>query len=254
MLNNRATMAPFNEKQQHFKTAAVSHKGTKRKANEDSYLVDEPMGLWIVADGMGGHAHGKTASQMACNLIKKALVAGHSIPQAVNMAHKSIQTLATSLGAAHGMGTTIIIVSLDAKNRGNVWWLGDSRIYLHTNKELALLTHDHSKVQELLDKELITADEAIKHKEKHIITRALGMPTTKTVELDHKTIKLEDGAKLLLCSDGLSNELNNEQILTALNSKTNLKTQAEELVTQANLCGGRDNITVVLLQNFLTNS
>lgn len=228
-------------------TVGMSHTGKVRSINEDSFIIDQKHGLWIAADGMGGHDNGKTASKMACDLILQNVQQGRAVEQAIYGAHASILECAIRVGAKRGMGTTLVLAKLEGKYL-DVWWVGDSRAYLQAGTTLKQLTHDHSKIQELLDLKLISEEEAKTHPQRHVITRSLGMSSSKQFGADHKRIELAKQSKVLICSDGLSNELNDSDIHQILTSRSSLQKQAEKLIQLSNDMGGRDNITVLLLE------
>lgn len=249
---------------QNFVSAAISDVGHVRQSNEDSYYASDKDGLWIVADGMGGHSHGKTASQMACNVVSEQLAQGFDMPQAIDAAHKAIQQLSQAMGTVNGMGTTLVAISTAADNCLDIWWLGDSRAYIQTDiqtnvrknvqtsSELTLLTRDHSVVQELMDAHLISPEQADDHHQKHVITRALGINTKlahdNTSQAEHTRIQYKKGAILMLCSDGLTKEVSEQAMRGLLSSNDKLESKARALVAQANANGGSDNITVLLLE------
>lgn len=226
----------------------MSHTGKVRLSNEDSFLIDKNLGLWIVADGMGGHDNGKTASKMACDIILQNVQQGCSIEQAIYGAHTNILECAIRLDTKRGMGTTLVLAKLEG-NYMDVWWVGDSRAYIQEGKTLKQVTHDHSKIQELLDLNLISEEQANTHPQRHVITRSLGMSSSKGFCADHKRIELADECRVLLCSDGLSSELNNTDIQQILTNSNSLHEQAEQLIQLSNRKGGRDNTSVILLKS-----
>ncbi|MDT0595795.1 PP2C family protein-serine/threonine phosphatase [Glaciecola petra] len=225
----------------------ISHTGKVRPSNEDCFLINKTIGLWIIADGMGGHDNGKIASKMACDIILQHVEQGRAIEQAIYGAHASILEYAIRVDTKRGMGTTLALAKLE-ETYLDVWWVGDSRVYLQEGEILKQLTHDHSKIQELLDLNLISKDQAITHPHRHIITRSLGMSSSKPFGADHKRIELTKQSKVLLCSDGLSNELNELDIQQILTNRKSLQEQAEQLIHLSNTKGGRDNTSVILLE------
>lgn len=230
------------------KVAAASDKGRVRAFNEDSYLIDESLGLFIMADGMGGHQHGKTASQMACNIIQQQVQQNTDVSRAIQYAHSKIQQLSKDIASNRGMGTTVVVAKLTADKTLDIWWLGDSRAYQHKEGTLTLLTHDHSKVQELVDCEIITLEEAQRHPQRNIIARSLGMPALNEVEIDKVSMKLKPDTSILLCTDGLTNELNEHEISDWLNTELNTQQKTESLISAVNQKQSRDNVSVLLLQ------
>lgn len=230
------------------RVAAASDKGKVRVFNEDSYLIDESLGLFIVADGMGGHEHGKTASKMACNIIQQQVQQNIDVSSAIQCAHSKIQHLGKEIASGRGMGTTVVVAKLAAHNMLDIWWLGDSRAYQHTRDTLTLLTHDHSKVQELVDREIITMEEAQRHPQRNIITRSLGMSALNEVDVDKVSTMLNPNTSILLCTDGLTNELNEHEISDWLNTQLDTQQKTEGIISAVNQKESRDNVSVLLLQ------
>lgn len=230
--------------------------GRCRDINQDYiFLSEEPMGnlpnLFLVADGMGGHRAGDLASEYTvsrvCEAVTKSMqkIPFQILKGAFQYANQKLIEKAGESPAYAGMGTTLVAVTVqdDTAYVANV---GDSRLY-KIGGTIEQITGDHSLVEEMVRMGEISKEEARNHPEKNIITRAIGV--SETVEPDYFDTKLEKGECLLLCSDGLSNMLEDAQIKEILDRRTDLRSGAEELVREANRNGGKDNIAVVLIES-----
>ena len=221
--------------------------GLQRRANEDSMLVRSP--LFVVADGMGGAQAGEVASRLAVDTFKGGLADG-SDPEAsllaqVEQANERINELSHANIEHAGMGTTITAVYLGEQDMV-VAHVGDSRAYCLRDGELMRLTDDHSLVDELIRQGKLTPEEAEAHPQRSVITRALGPEPS--VEVDVRTFRARPGDIYLLCSDGLTTMLSEDELLDLLSSNPVLRDAGEQLIAAANAAGGKDNITVVLLR------
>jgi protein phosphatase len=234
--------------------------GRTRKNNEDNFLVMEKPRLLLVADGMGGHASGEIASRMAVDTIrnffdgagKKSLQIGaydedyseatNRLGSAIRFANMAIHEAAAGNPAWRGMGTTVVAGVLSDR-RLSIAHVGDSRLYLIRAGGIEQLTDDHSVVAEQVKRELISKDEAQKSEMKSILTRALGTEAEVDVDLCEMTMSDED--ILILCSDGLSNMVTDEDMLSIVSSSKDPDAASAALVDLANNNGGKDNITVV---------
>jgi len=223
-----------------------------RKANEDKFLADKKRGLFIVADGMGGHEAGELASSLAIKTLDEFLTLetitnndGQVLKDAVEIANRVIYNEAKSKSMCKGMGTTIT-AAIFKDYKLYIAHIGDSRAYLIRDGNIRLLTKDHSLVGELIRQGELTPQEAENHPHRNILTRALG--TEPVVEIDLLEMVIQPGDILLLCTDGLSNFVNDQEILTeVVNNGNNLKNTVNNLVQLALKRGGLDNITVVLV-------
>ncbi|MDQ3956615.1 MAG: Stp1/IreP family PP2C-type Ser/Thr phosphatase [Actinomycetota bacterium] len=227
--------------------AAKSDVGQVREGNEDSYLVNDP--LFAVADGMGGHLAGDVASSTAVEVIeiKSSEVSAddpETLARVLRSANQAIWEKAAADPSLRGMGTTCTLVLLDGA-RVHIAHVGDSRLYLMRNGELRQLTEDHTLVARMVKEGRLKAEDAERHPQRSIITRALGVDAEVQVDLD--TLELEEGDRLLLCSDGLSSMIDHESIGDVLRNEDDPQAAAGALVALANDAGGEDNITVVLL-------
>ncbi len=238
------------------RTYGISDVGQRRRNNEDAYLINrievfkdgEKRVFYVlaVADGMGGHEAGEVASGMAVDRLTAApltYLAGdvEGIRKIIEFVNKKVHERSQKMGKK--MGTTLVAALIE-DNKGYIFNVGDSRAYLFRNGKLRQLTKDHSVVQELLDKGLITKEEAKTHPDRHVITMAIG--TKDQVHPDTYSIYFDKGDILLLCSDGVTDMVSDEELEEILTNNTRLSTIGGEIVKRANANGGKDNITVVL--------
>jgi len=233
------------------RSCAISDVGRKRQKNEDSYLISDELSLFVVADGMGGHAGGEYASRIAITTIEEMMktrdpnLGGEQVIQkAIQDAGQKIIAKAEEDRALKGMGTTVICLHLENK-KGIIAHVGDSRGYIFRDGVLEQLTDDHSLVNEQVKSGLITAEEAKTHQFKNIITRSVGV--TPEVEVDISSRKLKAGDSFLLCSDGLSNLVEMSEMEGKLREREPVLA-AKAMVDLANKRGGDDNITLVLVE------
>ncbi|TMK26493.1 MAG: Stp1/IreP family PP2C-type Ser/Thr phosphatase [Actinobacteria bacterium] len=221
--------------------------GRQRRANEDSLLARSP--LFVVADGMGGAQAGEVASRIAVDSFRHGLDDAAQPESALATlalaANSRIHDLSHSNPEHAGMGTTLTAVYVGAEEVA-IAHVGDSRAYCLRDGELLRLTDDHSLVDELLRQGRLTPEEAVEHPQRSVITRALGPEGT--VEVDTRTFRARPGDVYLLCSDGLTTMLAEEEIADVLRAHPRLRDAGEALIAAANEAGGRDNITVVLLR------
>jgi len=230
-------------------SSSCSHPGLVRKVNEDACLDLPDQGLWAVADGMGGHTLGDFASGVIVEELRR-LPSPNSLEKFTEDALTCLQSVNQRLRMeAESRGTQIIgstvVVLLTWGRRCAYLWAGDSRIYLCRNGNLMQLTRDHSQVEELLSCGSLTAEAAIHHPARNLITRAVG--AADMLEVDGESIEVADGDMFLLCSDGVSNEVSEEEIRAALMTG-NCQQAAETLVDIALHQGGRDNISAVVVR------
>lgn len=234
---------------------ALSDTGSLRVQNEDAMLAQE--GLFVVADGMGGHNAGEVASAMAIKILRSAQTKGITDAKDLNTAIKEVNeqifNAATDNSDQRGMGTTITALVITPTNKqtdnsdksATVANIGDSRTYLLRGGEFRQVSVDHSYVQELVSEGLITREEARTHIRRNIVTRALGIEPT--VGVDTWTLPLIVGDRYVLCSDGLVDEVSDDDIEACLKTNSDPQETAVELVAMANRNGGRDNITVIVV-------
>ena len=235
----------------------LSNKGKVRGNNEDYFHVpkeENDIKLFIVADGMGGENAGEVASCLAVSSIALHVLANYheinDIPlllrQAINSANKTVYQTAKSDKNYNHMGTTIVCAII----KDNVVYVanvGDSRCYLVNENNLQQISIDHSYVQEMIDKGLLSVDEAKNHPNKNLITRAIGVE--RFVDTDVFLKPFNKGDKILLATDGLTGMIDKETISSIINGESDCKKAVEKLIDSANEAGGKDNITAVLICN-----
>ena len=217
--------------------------GRVRERNEDSVLVDPP--LYVVADGMGGHRGGQVASQVALETMEElGTGGGGSLAEHVHRANRAVWDRSVEDEQLSGMGTTLTAARVEGTN-ALIAHVGDSRAYLLRDGVLRQLTSDHTLVARMVKSGEISEAEADVHPHKNVLTRALG--TDEQVEVDEDSIALVDGDRLLLCSDGLTGMVTEDQIQAILENSDQPQQAADRLVKAANRAGGIDNISVVVL-------
>lgn len=237
------------------KTFSITNIGRKRKLNQDYvYTSEQPVGklpnLFIVADGMGGHNAGDYASKVTVEtMVEKISVSEETertriLDEAIQAANKLIREKSCESAELEGMGTTVVAATCDG-TRLCVANVGDSRLYVANKKEIRQITKDHSWVEEMVRRGGMGREEARNHPDKNIITRAVGAEDS--VKVDFFSVQLKEGDMILMCTDGLTNMLEDEEIRMILNGARDVVEKVEELVTAANDHGGRDNISVILI-------
>jgi protein phosphatase len=229
--------------------ALGTHTGLVRKLNEDSHLASPKLGLWVIADGMGGHEAGEVASGITIREIARSIEQGMSLAEAIEIAHRAIQTAALQGEGAADMGSTVVAAKLEGL-RYEIAWVGDSRAYLW-NSTLHQLTTDHSYVQLLLNAGLITKSEIPGHPSRNIISQGLGVGgSDKTnIKVDLVSGELGESDTLLLCSDGLNGEVTDDNIAAILAETTDAQTRVDCLIAAALEAGGKDNVTVIVINS-----
>ena len=239
------------------KTFSLTDVGMKRKINQDYlFTSEEPVGslpnLFIVADGMGGHNAGDYASRRTTEIIVEEITKSRSsgpvriIREAIETANEHIFSEAARTEAYYGMGTTCVVATIvdDQLYVANV---GDSRLYI-IDRDITQITKDHSLVEEMVRVGQIDRLSAMTHPDKNIITRAVG--ASFGINVDFFDVHLKEGDTVLMCSDGLSNMVEDEEIRMIIEAQPDLAAKAQKLVDTANARGGRDNIAVVVIDPF----
>ena len=231
------------------KWGASTDVGMVRQQNEDSYLAEE--NLYVVADGMGGHNAGEVASALAVTTLKAGARTGidsvERFRELVQQANTAIYTASLDDSTQSGMGTTLTALSIVAGDEPRVLVanVGDARTYLWRNGALTRLSVDHSYVQELVNEGIITPEEARVHPRRNIVTRALGIDRSVVVDVFSHLVRTGD--RIVLCSDGLVDEVSDADIAVVLGQHSDPQDTAEALVMVANTAGGRDNTTVIVI-------
>lgn len=243
----------------------ITDVGLKRSHNEDSFYRSDELGLYVVADGMGGHAAGEVASSTAVSAISEFCESHAKDPNqtwpfdfddrysaeanalltGIMLGNNKLCQLQHDRSELAGMGTTIASLRID-ETGATFAHVGDSRIYRFRDGSLDLLTNDHSWVNEQLQKNIITIEEARTHRYKNVITRALGNKPALEIDVRFEKTQLEDS--FLLCSDGLSGMVDDEVVEQILLNCEDLRECANKLVAVANEAGGSDNITVIIVK------
>jgi protein phosphatase len=238
----------------HFTCAARTDTGIVRSGNEDNYLMLSDRGVFIVADGMGGHAAGEVASEMAVRLISRELgslrglndeQAGERMRQAIIQANNAIFERTLTEHDKRGMGTTTTAMIL-LPRRYLIGQVGDSRAYLLRNGEFLQVTKDHSYVQEQVDLGLLTPEQARVHPYSNVITRCIGANAEVVPDLYYGGLRAGD--ILLLASDGLTGMLEDQQLVQILSSEGGPQEWVDRMITEANRRGGLDNITAIIVR------
>ncbi len=228
---------------------ATSDMGMVRQQNEDSFLAEDT--LFVVADGMGGHNAGEVASALAVTILKagarEGINSAQTFRELVQQANSVIYTASLDDSTQHGMGTTVTAMSIveGEEPRVLIANVGDSRAYLWRGGVLTPMSVDHSYVQELMNEGIITPEEARVHPRRNIVTRALGIDRSVVVDVFNYLVRTDD--RIILCSDGLVDEVTDVQIASVIAQHSNPQDLAEALVLVANANGGRDNTTVVVV-------
>lgn len=233
-------------KQFNIEDMAVSHVGVVRQENEDSHASLPHEGVWVVADGMGGHHNGRFASNAISEAVVAAVIAGgieaacDAVAGAIHAANDRVFTQSVERGKQ--MGSTVVALVIRDREFA-VLWAGDSRAYLFRDDRLIQLTRDHTQVEDMLERGLLTQEEAADHPMKHVLSRAVGVQAT--LELDGVRDSVVSRDIFLLCSDGLHGVLGDEEIAEILRARG--PAAGDELVAAVIARGAPDNVTVSLV-------
>ena len=227
--------------------------GRVRHENQDVFALREDIGLAVVADGVSRPRAGRIAAEIAVQTTLEYLAGiaevgslnDHDLRRAMEIANERVFGLSCAISAYRGMSTTMVVTLVDGKT-GYIAHVGDSRVYRYRGGELTGMTKDHSAVQRWVDAGLMTAEQARLDPERHIVTRAVG--AERTVRADSRELDIASGDVLLLCSDGLTEHLEDVEIEDCLAATPDLDETADRLVFAANDAGGSDNVTVVLVR------
>ncbi|GLQ44776.1 protein phosphatase [Dyella nitratireducens] len=238
-------LPPFTQLKAMIEFGHGTHVGLRRTRNEDTYYADAALGLFLVADGMGGHQHGEVASAMARDAIVDLVRKGKSLAEAVHGAAAKLLGHAQRYDDALPMGTTIAAIRFTEQDY-EVVWVGDSRIYQWKNG-LRQISHDHSLVQRLVEAGAIDETQAKRHPQRNILTQALGITALDQLHISMAKGRLEPGMSFLACSDGLTEEVNDDRIEEIM-GRRDLAAQEclDHLLLAALEGGGSDNVTAIL--------
>jgi len=234
-----------------FKSSATTHVGMVRKVNQDSYAERSDIGVWAVADGMGGHEAGEIASATVTDHIK-SLPANENIVDMLDAVEKSILAAnkqLTDAAAAYDSqrvpGSTVVALIING-DKGAIVWAGDSRIYRRRDNVVTQLTRDHSHVQDLVEQGVILESEAESHPMANVITRAVGI--SDPLELESQWIDVRADDQFLLCSDGLSRLVTNQELESMMANKDSEEV-TQSLLHTALVRGARDNVTLICVKD-----
>ncbi len=225
--------------------AHATDTGRVRDHNEDCYSADPEKGLFIIADGMGGHEGGEVASAIVVRSVRQDVARGMPLDEALNTAHLNVLKAVQNGIGRPGMGATAVAVQIFDRNY-QVAWVGDSRAYLWDGS-LKRLTRDHSFVQRMMDTGVLTETQARSHPKRNILTQALGAETLPDMKVGTVSGSLSNGQKILLCSDGLTGELEDEEIAAIMERDLPDKDCVTELIQAAKDHEGKDNISIILI-------
>lgn len=235
-----------------FKSSAATHVGMVRKLNEDSYAERSDIGVWVVADGMGGHAAGEVASQAVTEAIRKLQPTTGSfdeiheaVKRSLRETNRYLREHSDGYDENRTPGSTVAALIIYG-TQGAVVWVGDSRVYRRCDKGLLQLTRDHSHVQELVDQGLIDAEDSESHAMANVITRAIGI--TEPVEMESRLMTVGPSDQFLLCTDGLSRMVTNEEFESIMANR-NSEEIVHSLLHTALIRGASDNVTLIYVQD-----
>jgi serine/threonine protein phosphatase PrpC len=217
----------------------------RRAQNEDTFLIDRELGLIVVADGVGGHQSGQVASRLTCEVLQREIAAGANLGQAIDQANREVIEAVQRGDGKPGMGSTVVALLL-TQDGYDIAWVGDSRAYLWDGK-LSLLTRDHSLVEAQLAAGRISLEEARTHRLRNVILQAVGLQEPGKLDIGTNAGKLAPDSCLLLCSDGVTDPLDNAQLCQLLSERTSAVDTCRRMIDKALQCGGRDNATAVLI-------
>lgn len=224
--------------------------GQVRASNQDSFYISPDETWCVIADGMGGHNGGETASSTTVEAVTAVMEQGGDYPsvmeQAIREANQKVYAMSLKDSSLSGMGTTIVLCCFEKDSTAMIAHVGDSRAYHISGDTITQITSDHSVVQNLVDSGTITKEQARTHPQKNFITRAIG--TEKTVQADINAVQLQQDDYIVLCTDGLTSMVEESAILEIIRENT-IDCALQKLAALANINGGIDNITIILAHN-----
>jgi PPM family protein phosphatase len=225
-----------------------THVGLRRTRNEDTYYADAALGLFLVADGMGGHLHGEVASAVVRDSVVELVGRGHSLAEAIRCADEHLLAQMHEGADVMPMGSTIAALRL-SEDGYEAAWVGDSRIYT-TGRELRQISHDHSLVQALVEAGQLDPAHTARHPQRNVLTQALGVTAAAQLHVGMAHGRVTPGMGFLLCSDGLTEDLDAASIARTV-ARTDLAAQecVDQLLLDALDRGGKDNITAILVRS-----
>jgi serine/threonine protein phosphatase PrpC len=224
----------------------ATHVGLVRENNEDSYAAVPELGLWLVADGLGGHEGGEIASQIVAEHVAECIRGGMSLEEAIGSSHDAVVAASLDGRGKKGMASTVVAAVLTG-NAYRIAWVGDSRAYLWNGEYLMQLTRDHSMLQDLLDKGVLEQEEAIGNPLGSVLTQCIGQERSGSPKIDVEEGELCRDDRILLCSDGLYGEVGDDEMVSIFAQGVDDQGMAEALVRAALANGGSDNVTVLVI-------
>lgn len=232
------------------RSAGLSDVGRVRGENQDAILADDDAGLWLVADGMGGHAGGARASKIALEAVREYIAQGLSLSGAVMAAHHAVREEQQRDPGYSDMGTTIV-AAFERNSSCEICWVGDSRAYSYSmaSGRLELLTDDHNVAGMLVAAGALSPSEASRHPQRHVLTDCLGLAGEEEPRIGVVTHDWKPDELLMLCSDGLTGEVSEEEIAQIMESGQGLEETAGQLLETALNAGAHDNVSLVLVQS-----
>ncbi|WP_082767352.1 PP2C family protein-serine/threonine phosphatase [Bosea sp. PAMC 26642] len=233
-----------------FETGAITHVGRVRRENEDSFVLQPEFGVWAVADGMGGHENGALASGTLAAAVESIGPAASAPDLLARLERSVLEANADLLRQSRkrggvAMGSTLAALLVHEQHFACVW-SGDSRIYLVRDGQIIQLSRDHTEVQDLVDKGVLSPDEALRSPRRHVITRAIGVHDIPELDLDNG--ELEDGDIFILCSDGLTGHVSDAEILAAVDGQA-AQAACDALLALTLDRGANDNVTVIVVRH-----
>ncbi len=226
----------------------MSHQGVERQTNDDKVFASAELGLWVLSDGVGGLAQGEQASQFVVDEINKSISLGRNLKTAVHSAHSVIK--AYNRHETEDRGATVVTL-LNKGETYEIAWVGDSRAYRWNSNESTLeqLTEDHTLVQKLINAGLLEAHEAKNHPKRHVITQCLGIEDQHQLDIGLLEREWDFGDVILIVSDGVYEEIPEAEIVQCLSQSTNNQAKIEQLVEKACENGGKDNLSLILIDS-----
>jgi protein phosphatase len=228
--------------------AAATHPGLQRKFNEDRYAAEDGLGLYLVADGMGGYASGEVAAEIVRDTLLGEVSRGTDLADAIHRSHELVLEEIARRDVDARMGTTVVALLLEGGDY-TIAWIGDSRAYLWDGSELRQLTRDHSYVHALVERGSLASEEARSHPDRHALTQSIGVSREMELRPGIEHGSLQPGERILLRSDGLTEDLSDTELARQLGRHDSVQDQAEALVNAALRAGGRDNVTVLVVSD-----
>lgn len=237
------------------RSVGTTDTGHVRQNNQDAIFCDDELGLWLVADGMGGHAGGARASEIARDTISARLNNGHGLRDAILEAHRAIRAEQDACPDFGDMGTTVVVI-FDHGDEYEIGWVGDSRAYRYSadTGKLELLTRDHNVAGMLVAAGALSPSEAARHPQRHVLTDCLGLVGEHDPRVGSLQERWQSGEWLLICSDGLTGELDDEDIERTLAGSDGLEEASHALLDKAMNAGAHDNVSLVLVAGPLVDN